>query len=36
MDCHEGKPGGWMLTGECTEEGVEDKDLCPFLVVTLI
>ncbi len=25
-----------MLIGECSEEGVEDEGLCPFLVVTLV
>ena len=36
MEFHQGKTGGWMLIGECSEEGVEDEGFCPFFVVTLI
>ncbi len=36
MEFHQGKTGGWMLIGECSEEGIEDEDFCPFLVVTLV
>ncbi len=36
MEFHQGKTGGWMLIGECSEEGIEDEGFCPFLVVTLI
>ncbi len=36
MEFHGGKTGGWMLIGECSEEGVEDEGFCPFLIVTLI
>ncbi len=36
MEFHHGKSCGWMLLGECSEEGVEDEGFCPYLVLTLI
>ncbi len=36
MEFHQKKTSGWMLIGECLEEGIEDEGFCPFLVVTLI
>ncbi len=36
MEFHQGKSGGWMLIGECLEEGVEDQGYYVYLVVTLI
>ncbi len=36
MEFHQGKTGGWMLIGDCLEEGVDDEGFCQFLVVTLI
>ncbi len=36
MEFHQGKTGGWMLIGECLEEGIEDEGFCQLLVVALI
>ncbi len=36
MEFHQGKAGGWMLIGECSEEGIGDEGVCPYLVITLV
>ncbi len=36
IEFHRGKTYGLMLIGECSEEGVEDEDFCPFLFVILV
>ncbi len=36
LEFHQGKTGGWMLIGECFEEGIEDEGFCLNLVITLI
>ncbi len=36
MEFHPGKTGGWILIGECSEEGIGDEGFCLFLVVKLI
>ncbi len=36
MEFCQGKTAGWILIGECSEEGIEDEDFYPFLDVTQV